>query len=285
MANLLDGTVFLDQIKGSEGVFALISLVLLFITLNKQIKSYRIDKFENKFFEMLKLHRENVAEFKLGGMANREIFIALIREFKLVFQFINSQSSICGDNEFQKQRNALVASYLILFFGIRSDNNSTLKNMLPSYLNTDIDLLFTNLKSYGDEYSKENNKDKFYYTYYDGHQSRLGHYYRHLFQMVDYVNNCSFLSDKQRYEYVKTLRAQLSNYEQALFFLNSLTPLGIIWWHNKRKKKKGYILIYKLVKNIPQDFFKDNEINFDFVSYFKDENKYFEWEDYCMSEE
>jgi len=68
----------------------------------------------------------------------------------------------------------------------------------------------------------------FDYTPFEGHQSRLGHYYRHLYQMTRYVDEQSI--DINKYEYVKTIRAQLSTHEQALLLLNSLTPVGQDWW-------------------------------------------------------
>ncbi|WP_431844515.1 putative phage abortive infection protein [Pedobacter immunditicola] len=42
-------------------------------------------------------------------------------------------------------------------------------------------------------------------VYFAGHQVRLGHYYRHLFQTVKFIDKSSFLTPKQKYEYVKTL--------------------------------------------------------------------------------
>lgn len=48
-----------------------------------------------------------------------------------------------------------------------------------------------------------------------------------------------------KYEYVKTLRTQLTQHELAIFFLNSLS-LGLEWENNK------YITTYKLIKNLPK---------------------------------
>lgn len=272
--NASDFGSFIGGYFGS--IFALFSTVLLVITLMEQIRSYRIDKFENKFFEMLKLHRENVSEFKLNEyIQGREVFIALIREVKTVFDYMSKYPTIYGTGT-QEKHNSLVASYLVLFLGIRSNTTITLKTLLSEYMCVDsFDVISKTLREHSDLYAKKNNKEKYYYTYYDGHQSRLGHYYRHLFQMVDYVDS-SFLNLEEKKGYVKLLRAQLSNYEQALFFLNSLTPLGVVWW------KKEYMNTYKLVKNIPENFFKDNGIDIDIMTYFK--MGYFEWEDYPFNE-
>jgi hypothetical protein len=109
----------------------------------------------------------------------------------------------------------------------------------------------------------------FSYTPFEGHQSRLGHYYRHLYQMVRYVDGQPNELRIEKYEYVKTIRAQLSTHEQALLLINSLTPIGRNWWD------MNLINEYRLVQNIPQAFFnKDTE--YDACSLFKP--GYFEWE-------
>jgi len=100
--------------------------------------------------------------------------------------------------------------------------------------------------------------------YYGGHQFRLGHYFRHLYQTVKFVDRHKGLSEKQKYSYVKILRAQLSTYEQALLFLNSVSCLGLIWEFNpdfieskipfvnfNRKNKRKLITKYALIKNLP----------------------------------
>jgi hypothetical protein len=109
---------------------------------------------------------------------------------------------------------------------------------------------------------------KFKYVPFEGHQSRLGHYYRHLYQMIRYVDQQTL--DINKYEYVKTIRAQLSTHEQALLLVNSLTPVGQNWW------KKDLIDKYRLVKNIPPEFF-DSSTELDTSTLFKP--GYFEWQE------
>ena len=97
--------------------------------------------------------------------------------------------------------------------------------------------------------------------YYNGHQHRLGHYFRHLFQTVKFVNyNEDIKDDEEKYFYAKTLRAQLSTYEQALLFINSISSLGYKWEliPEKNLLKKGdnnvkckLITNNHLIKNLP----------------------------------
>lgn len=98
-----------------------------------------------------------------------------------------------------------------------------------------------------------------YFTkYYGGHQFRLGHYYRHLFQTVKYIDKEEDLSYDAKYSYIKTLRAQLSTYEQIVFFINSLSSVGREWEFEKRYylsqgDTDNFQLItkYNFIKNIP----------------------------------
>ena len=76
--------------------------------------------------------------------------------------------------------------------------------------------------------------------------------------------------DIDKYEYTKTIRAQLTTHEQALLLLNSLTPIGQDWW------AKDFILTYRMVQNLPEHFFNpatELDLSTIFVP------GYFEWED------
>lgn len=100
-----------------------------------------------------------------------------------------------------------------------------------------------------------------YYKYYGGHQFRLGHYYRQIFQTVKFIDKEKYLTDDEKYHYIKILRGQLSNYEQIVFFLNSVSEIGRAWElmkkHNPEKeikKEKQLITKYHLIKNIPMQY-------------------------------
>jgi len=95
-----------------------------------------------------------------------------------------------------------------------------------------------------------------YEKYYGGHQFRLGHFFRHLFQSYKYLNNHKDLSKKEKYAYGKMYRAQLSTYEQALLFINSISTIGMKWEFTPEKQtdpsiKTNLITTYNLIKNLP----------------------------------
>jgi hypothetical protein len=95
-----------------------------------------------------------------------------------------------------------------------------------------------------------------YEKYYGGHQFRLGHYFRHLYQSYKYLENSTSLDDEQRYSYGKMYRAQLSTYEQALLLVNSISSIGMKWEYapelsNDKKSYSRLITKYNLIKNLP----------------------------------
>ncbi|PKQ64101.1 hypothetical protein BZG01_15065 [Labilibaculum manganireducens] len=100
-----------------------------------------------------------------------------------------------------------------------------------------------------------NNINNGFVKFFGGQQYQLGHYFRHLYQAVNYIDSqSSFLFSKdEKYEYIKTLRAQMSNYEQALLFINSLTIMGRDWEYSN-KDGKCLISEYNLIKNLPKKF-------------------------------
>jgi hypothetical protein len=99
-----------------------------------------------------------------------------------------------------------------------------------------------------------------YEKYYGGHQFRLGHYFRHLFQSFKFIDEQNNLSEPEKYSYAKMMRAQLSYYEQALLFVNSVSHLGMKWELDSEFNpisgiKPKYITRYNLIKNLQGSHF------------------------------
>jgi len=247
-------------------IFGLVSVVLLYSTLKAQREGSAIQGFETKYFELIKMHRDNVAEIGIGDDFGKKIFVMLIREFREILEIVR-QIALKNSLELTNEE-LFIISYYALFFGVGPNSSRMLKTSLSGMEGKFIEELEETLN---DEDNKKavRNKRKFKYTPFEGHQSRLGHYYRHLYQIISYIDKQELKIDK--YEYVKTVRAQLTTHEQALLYINSLTPIGRNWW------TKGFIVRYRFVQNIPEGFFeKKKEI--DFVSYFPD--NYFEWQEH-----
>jgi hypothetical protein len=70
-----------DFIGGYVGTaFVLLTAVLLYRTLRLQRESAQLQSFEARYFELLRLHRDNVAEMRIGNIEGRRIFLPMLRE-------------------------------------------------------------------------------------------------------------------------------------------------------------------------------------------------------------
>lgn len=244
--------VFGDFLSGTLGpLLSLVSIYFVVLTLREQRKTTlderraeEIDGFENRFYRMIDMHRANVREMSLQPLIRgndpirgKRVFLMILAELQTAMIVVREQNTHLGLN--LSAVHELQVAYYCVFFGIGNNSLIPLYKALRSngVLLGPADLVFIEKAL---ESSRTPNDS--YYKF-DGHQVRLGHYYRHLFQAVAFAHGQTVISDKQ--SYLKTLRAQLSTHEQMLLLVNSLTPLGWKWLSN------GFIKEYGLVKNIP----------------------------------
>ena len=327
-----------DFIGGVVGtVISAAGFYFLYLTFNEQRQSFERERLESKFFDLIKLHRDNVVELSFDGTKlsedNDSLFIEnRIYNGKSVFKVIFNQFIICKNelNPFMRRKKMFLAEYesellanpiiiehdiditmlakidicySIVFYGLGSEGLLILRNNFSKkYKEKFVDdiLRFLSLKPANDNeilkkwmvVSNRNTRGKRnmlvediyiwrktknitednefsntineyhnrYIKYYGGHQFRLGHYYRHLFQVVKYVNKQISIDYQSKYDYIKILRAQLSTYEQAVLFLNSLSKMGSVWeltpeidesLQNFGNKDFELITKYNLIKNVP----------------------------------
>lgn len=107
---------FGDFVGGYVGtLFALIGVVLLFGTLRNQRSAAQHQNFENKYFELLKLHRENVAELQLQQASGRRLFVLLIRELRSILDIVRRLRKKHG--QALDKRQLIHIAYYCLFFG------------------------------------------------------------------------------------------------------------------------------------------------------------------------
>ncbi len=217
------------------------------------------------------------------------VFMSLLNEFNIAFRSLESRLSEWETEKIYKNTtcyerdktrlakaslkvdlrllNKINISYLILYYGVTTQGKEMLRSFLKKKYNENfVDSIVDYYESMPvcySEYRKEFNlmnyvnKEKKFNKYFCGHQNRLGHYFRHLFQTVNYINSREDLSYKEKYEYIKTYRAQFSTYEQAIIFINSLSQLGENWEFNQSEIDSKLITKYNLVKNLSNYFVKN----------------------------
>jgi hypothetical protein len=259
---------FGDFIGGYIGTIVLvISVALIFASYRNQRKTNERNGFETRFFELLKFHRENVSEIGIGStVSGRRVFVSLIREFRECRELIRKECSkpdLCCTPDQQMD-----IAYLAFYYGVGQNSSRVLAKALAHHRSelvaAIIDALEKVQKDYRDASEKlasplasdgervswekfRRKQTRLSYCPFDGHQSRLGHYYRHLYHTIKYVD--LHAPEKTEQEYAAIVRAQLTNHEQALLCLNALSKVGEDW------VKTEFLSYYALIKNIPQDFF------------------------------
>ena len=246
----------------------------------KQADDTVIERFENRFFELIRLHRENVQEQNIQDIiTGRKVFTTYYFELRYIYFVLESTHDTHSPVSPLTKEELTNLAYLIFFFGIGHTTQSVFAHITPKYVTeaffiqtlerlerekskyrkiaADIELAKTrpglNMPSHEDLVIEHNGKKAVFmqvYQPFTGHGTKIGHYFRHLFQTVKYVANQDnpLFTKKLKYSYVKILRAQLSNFEQIIFYYNSISLLGEAWLKN------GYIKDYKLIINLPLSF-------------------------------
>ncbi len=225
-------------------IFSLSAFLLVYATLVEQQKTFELQKFEGRYFELLRYHRENVSLMRLRVPSQEDMisegsscFIEMKKQFDEIYSIIEKHATDRNITEPKK----INISFLILYYGVGKATLPALLASVDKSMTDFAELIIKECKIKKAEYDPN-------IVYHGGNQSRLGHYFRNLSYIVNYVNEAKILTEQEKYEYVKMLRTQFSQYELAIFFFNSFTNHGSGW------KKKDLINRYKLIKNIPENF-------------------------------
>lgn len=285
-----------DFIGGVVGtVLSLASVILLILTLTDQRDQYKLDSFGQTFYEMLHIHNDNVTSMRLKDVDNttgRDVFSKLVTDYEHIYDIVYG----CLEN---------IRSLVPLPGKDMKEKNDILKRM-QEYLKDEQGAIRLNMRiAYGfffygsekfllkSEQSAENDiLEHVKHLLVLGnnmvcpHNVLLGHYYRHMYQMLKLVENASFLGEKEKYGYAKQLRAQLNDDEQVLLYYNSLSDIGKDWivdLGQKNRQKMCLIARFRMIKNIPyykkikglqpQELFKT-----EIISYREDNESFFEVE-------
>jgi hypothetical protein len=232
--------------------------------------------FETTFFHMLELHKQNVQEINVLGIRGRDSMSLLIEILRKLYYTIwqgvediynmknpdvdfiqKAKLIVCKWSDKKKRDFTIKYAYGIFFYGtdflLTNKKGSDVRIVEDSIVFLKGDHIvgcFGNTTS--NTYIKQ------------GVSSVLGHYYRHIFQTVCFVDKQENLNDEEKYDYVKMLRAQLSDYEQVLFYYNAVSSMGYPWIEHS-PEGVSLVVKYRMIKNIPhflQYFYNDPRIEF-----------------------
>ncbi|SHJ28107.1 Putative phage abortive infection protein [Mesonia phycicola] len=220
------------------------------IQLNREKEQFRLEleshneqflksQFENQFYQMLSIHRENVKnltyhntlidlnDFENSTYEKNEIegiktFPYLLTEFEYCFNLVKIHFK---DLELKEIINE---AYGMFWDGITKSDISKHKIFAIAF----------------------DQKESLYNSFLNGNSNQLAHYYRQLFQTVKFVVNQSILNYEQKRNYLRILRSQLSNEEQVLLFYNWFSGFGIQWENFNNKYFTDYRMIHNVFPNM-----------------------------------
>ncbi|KAB2877533.1 hypothetical protein F9K33_16230 [bacterium] len=264
-----------DTIGGITGpIIALLAALITFLAFWVQLQANKaqtkqfdiqdvankLDSFERRFFELIKMHRDNVAEFDIeNAVKGRKVFVPMVSELKFCYHVLkgvyNAQKDLLINAEPFTERDFMNISYITFFAGVGENSEKLTLNALDIYGEPFLRHYFGVLTKHQETYERngrisveiENGTYDLIMKYkpFCGHINKLGHYFRHLFQIVKYVDEQDDSIVTKKYDYLKTLRAQLSTHEQLLMYYNAMSSMGEPWIEKK------YLSEFRMIKNIP----------------------------------
>jgi hypothetical protein len=235
--------------------------------IEKQSNQFRKNQIETQFYEMLKFHKENLNDLfivfktieeekrKETKIIGRNTFQYYINEFEILYQVEKLQYSGKDHDVWIKK------AYDVFFYGIVDNETDNPENQIleeiqkTTYKVTECETYLA---------SKGIQGKIFQYDYFTGYANALGHYYRHLYQMVKFIVNQEGITYSEKRNFLKILRAQLSIQEQIMLFYNWKSTFGY-QWENEHNK---FFTDYRMIHNIP----KQQLLDFDLVAIFKNKD-------------
>jgi hypothetical protein len=291
-----------DTIGGITGpLIALIAAILTFMAFWIQFKANQQqrndihrERFESKFFELIRLHKENVNEISIDGYgtpvpvplsisltwrvdssprnleiiskttSGRAYFISVVEELKAIHE-ICRLSDILHDIP-NKEIYLLKLAFHFLYYGIDSTSTFSIDkgfeeeedfiNICRRNLHEARIIHRRNAGQLPFNFPQSNIEIRMNFDYlpFTGQFSRLDHYFRQLFLIVEYATNSKYIqSDANNFpsgidskDYVNMLQAQLSVHEQAILYFNYIGGDGKEWENETNK----YFSEYKIIKNL-----------------------------------
>lgn len=242
---------FVGGLLGS--LVALTSVFLFYGSLQEQKQAFQRQQIDNNIIQLVNIVRENSENMWIHRRSGKRVFVTLVRELYESYSVVMRLSHELAVNESELPNIA----YLAFYYGaVGKVSEEILRARLSGKLSRrSLDMLFEAYKRRRAEIEKEGG---FPHIVFDGHQSRLGHFYRHLFQAISYINEQpnDLLDYKEKYRFAKMIRAQLTTQEQLLLFWNSISVLGENWERAKKLTDPNRKLLtkYNFFKNIPAGF-------------------------------
>lgn len=297
-------------------ILALLAFGCQFISMQQQQKDLKVERLESRFYNMLDVYQSNTERLDAGGIKGKDAAEELAGEYNFIYTLLYSiyQSQIkdyiesetidkvslgkinlfidsLNKSKIQKAEFLTRLSYGLFYYGY-SYTYPYSQQSAEIFLFTEIlkeklqKVAFTQDNS--SLYSKWLKEEKALcdidsykapYPICQGHNDKLGCYYRQMFQIVKMISlaDKDLLDEKSKYEHIRILRSQMSDYEQMLLFYNSISDFGLQWNKScesiEKESDMGLIPRFRMIKHIPANVCWRGIFP---VDYYKKECRYWE---------
>ena len=233
---------------------------------------------ERQFYEMLKIHRDNVdklewkilkdeTEYDIYGLNffKRPIGyymgkpqFAVVKKLdhisttgKAVLRLFLNELILVNECFLEKKEKDFGKVYKIFFEGLDNVNDENKLGELKSLLR-DVQQ-YVNRPNDGKKISNKikiisNNQGRC--NVFKGHRDVLNPYYRHLYHTVAYVADSKIFEKEEKEKFLKILRSQMTSEEQALLLFNWYAGYGTEWECKKVNIENHFFTKYKMIHNI-----------------------------------
>lgn len=242
----------LGLIGDSYGIFnALFSgfaFIGVLVTLCMQSRDSKKRTVVEQYYQMLDVQQKVIDEINVAQVRKvkqgESIEIAKGRkafvEFKIQMKYlVMAIKEVSERNGFDfSDIDIADIAYAVFFHGSSKSWKPFMMEYLKDYSDTErlVDAIIARL-----DYEKR-------FILYRPNQNYLSVYFRNMYNAIKLIDNCKLINAEEKIDYVKILRAQLSNAELYILFFNLISRFGKKWIDN------GYVSKYQLIQNLPSKY-------------------------------
>jgi NADH:ubiquinone oxidoreductase subunit 5 (subunit L)/multisubunit Na+/H+ antiporter MnhA subunit len=224
-------------------LFTLAGFLIIYATIIEQRQINQIQNFESSYFQFVNFHRDNINEMsmrhpKKGAIVTgHQAFVNYHFMYKIIYGVLDSSKTFSKYSTEKKKD----LSFAVLYYGTTDKDSIRISKHLEKYTKskTENEDLFRILRAvpHGEEVP----------SHFIGYSNVLSSYLNQFFDYVRFVDENTFLSEKEKNKYVHMLTAQNGIFEINLlyYYTNSTIaePYQIELFHK-------YALDKKLDKNL-----------------------------------
>ena len=242
----------LGQIGDSYGVYNALFSGLAFlgvlITLYLQSRDNKKRTIVEQYYQMLDVQQKVIYEINVSQVRKvkqgEDINVATGRkafvEFKIQMKYLlKAVKDVVERNGFELSDVDIAdIAYAVFFYGSSKSWKPFMMEYLRDYPDTEqlVDAIITRL----------DNEKK--YILHRPNQNYLSVYFRNMYNAIKLIDNSTLFNNEEKMNYVKILRAQLSNAELYILFFNIISRFGKKWIEN------NYVTKYQLIQNLPSKY-------------------------------